>query len=619
MAKRISIYFIKQFIFWMLYFVIGRAIFILANTHEIGDHGIGEVLLAFVYALHLDVSAASYLLAIPFVFTFFQTFFRFRLFVYMNTWYSFIAIFLVSVITAGELGIYKEWGTKLSQKAVSYLKNPDEVMRTAQTGVMIGGLVLIIIQTAIGIFAYQKWVHIKKITEKRNWIFSIAFLILTPGLLMLGIRGGIQEITIRQSDAYYSKSYFLNQAAVNSPWNLMHSMFNHKKYGNTNPYIYYDLADAKKIVDDLHRVEKDTTVYIFKTDTPNIVLVLLESWAADVIPSCGGDSGVTPRFDKLVSEGLMFTNIYGTAARSEQGIVAIYSGYPSQPMVSIIENPAKGIHLPCIIDEFKQLGYFFSFHFGGQLNYGNIKGYFVDNEFDFLFEQKDFPSGVTQGKLGVHDEFMYAQFLSDLNNFKQPFFSTVFTLSSHSPYDQPMPEVLHWGDLEKDYINSVYYADSCLGVFMEKAKKQPWYKNTLFIFIADHSHSTPRATSFLSPEYKKIPMLFYGEVLKDEFKSYRYEKICSQVDLPKTLLAQLKLSKEKYYWSKDLFNPFTKEFAYYSFKDGVGWVIPNNQFAYHHQDNMYYIDRINDVEKRDSIIKQGKSYLQVMYEEYVSY
>lgn len=619
MTKTISISFIKQYLFWILYFALGRTVFILGNTNELSGLGVGEILLTYWYAIYLDISAACYFMAFPLLLHLLLSLLKLKVIAKINLFYSYLMIFVMAVITSSELGIYEEWGTKLNYKALTYLANPDEIVRTAKLSVIIIGVILIIIQCFIGIYTYRKFIHLRKIEAKRNYIFSIAFLLITAPLMVLGIRGGVQQIPVKQSDVYFSKNHFLNTAAVNSGWNLIYSIYKNKKYMNENPYKYYDYNEALEVVNRLHETEKDTTIKILTTERPNIVILILESWAADIVPACGGDTGITPRFDKLVKDGIIFSNIYGTGARSEQGIPGILSGFPAQPTTSIIEQVNKGMKLPCISNPLINLGYYTSFHFGGQLNYGNIRGYLYDHNFDFLFEEKDFSGKLPKGRLGYHDEYLFDQWIKDLNTFKEPFMACAFTLSSHSPYDQPMQNVLDWGNDENDYINSAYYTDSCLGVFMENAKKQAWYDNTLFVIVADHSHSTPRHTNFISAEYKKIPMLFYGNVLKDEYKGYTFSTICSQVDIPATLLAQMGLDHSEYKWSKNLFNPTSKVFAYYAFKDGVGWVIDGSKFAYSHDDERFYIDEIKDYANRDSIIKDGKSYLQVLFEEYLAY
>src|SRR5210317_57801 len=104
---------------------------------------------------------------------------------------------------------------------------------------------------------------------------------------------------------------------------------------------------------------------------------------------------------------------------------------------------------------------------------------------------------------------------------KQPFFSVVFTLSSHSPYDQPMEKVLDWGGSENEFINSAYYTDRCLGEYFRKASQQEWYDSTLFIILADHSHNSYRHWDVHSPNYRNIPLLLYGNVLKEENKGQK--------------------------------------------------------------------------------------------------
>ena len=619
MVKTIIYSFTKQLIFWMLFFALGRTIFLFFNLSEINDSKILDVISTYWYALYLDISMTSYVMVIPFLILFARIIKDYNLLLRINLYYTLLVVFAFSLIISAELDIYKEWGTKLNYKALTYLKHPEEVFKTAKISSLIISTILIISQVIFARYLYKKILKPKKIVASKNYLFSVLFFLLTPILLFLGMRGGVQQIPIKQSDVYFSKNGFLNITAVNSGWNLYHSYLKNKKYMTENPYKYYKPEDAENTVNYLHKIEKDTTTSILNTNNPNIVFVILESWAADVVPVCGGDSGITPHFDKLVEQGLVFSNIYGTGARSDQGIVAIYSGYPAQPTTSIIEQPSKARKLPNIVDSLHTRGYYSSFHFGGQLNYGNIKAYLYDNNFNFLFEEKDFPYSVPKGRLGYHDEYLYDQFLSDIDNFKSPFIASAFTMSSHSPYDQPKKDVLDWGGKEKEYINSVYYADSCLGDFFIKARQKPWYNNTLFIIVADHSHSTPRRTSFISPEYKKIPMLFYGEVLKNEFKGYNYNKICSQVDIASTLLSQLKINPSAFKWSKNLFNPYTKEFAYYAFKDGVGWIIKGNEFAYHHQNEKYHFNRFAENANKDSIITQGKSYLQVLFEEYLEY
>jgi phosphoglycerol transferase MdoB-like AlkP superfamily enzyme len=233
-------------------------------------------------------------------------------------------------------------------------------------------------------------------------------------------------------------------------------------------------------------------------------------------------------------------------------------------------------------------------------------------------EGADFGNDVIKGKLGAHDEFVLNRQLRDLKTESQPFFSALFTLSSHSPYDQPMEEVLKWGDNERQYINSAYYTDRSVGNFIKEAETQPWFDNTLFILVADHSHNSYRNWAFTTPNYHRIPMLFYGNVIRDEFRGTKVSRLSNQSDLAKTILCLLNINADAFHWSRDLFNPASPEFAWYSFEEGLGWVRPAGHFVYDARVGHYHENSIPPA-MSDSIIREGRSYLQVLFEEYMQY
>jgi phosphoglycerol transferase MdoB-like AlkP superfamily enzyme len=380
------------------------------------------------------------------------------------------------------------------------------------------------------------------------------------------------------------------------------------------------MEEAKQTVQELYTTKKDSTVHFLKIDKPNVVLVILESWSADMIHSLGGYDSITLGFDKLAAQGILFDSIYASGDLSDQGMTAIFSAFPALPSgTSIIGQPGKYGHLPCLSKEFQKIGYKTSYLFGGQLSYGNIKAYMYYNNFDKILEGKDFDSNIPQGKLGVHDEFLYARQLQELKKEKEPFFAAMFTLSSHSPFDMPMKKKFYWDTDENDYVNGMSYADSCLYDFIQKAKKEKWYDNTLFIFVSDHSHRSPKHWVQQQPEYRKIPMLFYGNVLKDEFKGIHYKKICSQVDLAATLLNQFNIPSERFSWSKNLFNPNANEFAFYETHDGFGFVRPNQYLVYSHANNNFPFEKTISAEEKSKLEKEGKSFLQTVFQEYTDY
>lgn len=612
-------FFISLYLFWMTVFAVNRLVFILYNLRAFTKTDFWDIAASFFHAIHLDTSAACYLLVLSYALIFFQAFFNLHFINWIQKIYIGLGLLAITLLVSAELGVFSEWGTKLHYGAISHLQHPEEIIETAENNVLIVGILLWLGQFSVCYFLYWKFFHINLHHKKRTWLVSVAFVILTPPLVFLGIRGGWQEIPINQSDAYFSKYDIVNLASVNSAWNLGHSIEQNRAYLANNPYDYFPLDEARATVDSIYYHEKDTTIVVLNNRRPNVVMLLLESWSADMIEALGGYKGIAPFFDSLCTDGLLFSKTYSSGDRSDQGMAAIFSGFPAQTTTSIIKQHNKFSQLPSINTQMKEAGYSSSFIFGGQLSYGNIKAYMMFNGFDKIIEGSDYNMNVARGKLGVHDEVVLARQLEELKNEKEPFFSAAFTLSSHSPYDMPMDWTIDWGGDHQGYLNSVRYTDNCLRDYFREAKKQPWYANTLFILVADHSHASPTDFYIFHPEYRQIPMLFFGEVLKDEYRNYRYDRLCSQVDLTATLMCQLDMDATRYKWSKNLFNPTYDEFAFYGFIDGLAWMRPDSFFVYHKGIERFLCDEDSSFTNSPKMLREGYSYLQVLFQEYLDY
>lgn len=617
--KRIFASCLRQLVFWMIFFMIVRFIFLVYNFRLVSADNVGlfEALASFWYAIPLDLATACYLLIFPFIILIIQSIYPANWLNTVNKIYTIIGIILLGFLTSAELGIYPEWKTKMPFKALAYFENPTEVYDSASTGIFFLLLFVFIVQSFFSYWLYTRYFFLPVKKLKPNFLFTLLFIVITLPLIGLGARGGWQQIPINQSQSFYSNHNILNVASVNSGFNFAINVIENYKNFEKNPYSFYNPEEAEKVVDQIYNQPKDTTVQILKTNRPNVVLLILESWSADLIESIGGEPGITPNFHELEKGGVLFTDCYATGPRSEQAMGSIFSGFPAHPISSVTVQPDKFAKLPTITRNLIDEGYNTSFYFGGQLRYGNIKGYILYNGFKRVVEHTDFGNNVIRGKLGVHDEFVLSRQLSDLNNEKEPFFSALFTLSSHSPYDQPMKNVFNWGGNENNYINSAYYTDKSLGEYFTEARNQRWFKNTLFIIVADHSHNSYRNWSFLTPNYHKIPLLFYGEVIKEEYRGLKNNKMANQMDIATTLMNQMGLDASPFHWSRNLFNPYSPKFAYYSFEEGLGWITPTGHFVYEPRIDHYHEDAIPDSQK-ELIRKQGKSFLQLLFQEYMN-
>ncbi len=619
MGKYIIKNYLKQYILFLSITWFFRILFFIFYFDKSSDAGLGEVFNSFIYSFWLDNSTVNYLLIIPYFLYFFYSIFQFSFITTINKFYTYILIILLTIIEISNISIYNEWGIKLNYKAVTYLNEMSEAVHSAQKSVLFIGI-LSIIGISLGIiYLSNKFVWQKPEKFKRSILFSALWLIITPLIIFGSMRGSIEQIPISQSQSYHSKVNFINQASVNTSWNLFHSILGNKDYMDKNPFLFYPIEEAKSNIKELYNFPKEAPEKLFKVKNPNIVFIFLESWSGDFIDELGGDLHITPGFSKLAKEGVLFTEHYASGMLSHQGISAVFSAIPATPVTYIIELPEKYASLNCFPKDLHKQGYHTSFLFGGQLNYGNIKAYIYFNEFDEITEGKDFDKDVPSGSLGHHDQYMLDKLLSDIDDYPQPFFAGAFTLSTHSPYDQPANNYKKFDDRYDQLLNSIYYADSCVYDFVSKAKSKSWYDSTLFVLVADHSHPSPFKHPYYSKEVRKIPLLFFGNVIKDEYKGKHINTIMSQTDVAATLLSQLDLPYDKYHWSKDVFNPNVKQFAYYGYDNGYGFIDPKGNYAYIMNGDIYRDFKFESQEDSLRITTSGKSFVEVLFQEYLDY
>jgi phosphoglycerol transferase MdoB-like AlkP superfamily enzyme len=617
---KVILSFLRQLIFWILFFNFTRLIFLLYYSGIISAEHIRftEILGVFTHSFKLDLATACYFMIFPFLILLIQSFLGKGWLTGVIRVYTVIMVGLYSLTAAGEMGIYAEWKTKLTYKIVKYFAHPSEIYNSAETITFFTLVLLFAFMIFIGVFAFNRWFLHDPGRMRIPFWQSLLFLIITPFFIFTGMRGGVQQIPINQSQSYFSDHNILNLASVNNAFNLYISVFENLGNFKEDPYVFMDQGKASIIMKDIFAVKKDSTISVLDAKRPNIVLLILESWSADLIFELGGEAGITPEFSKLTKEGILFNSIYASGSRSEQGMACIFSGFPAHPVSSITVQPDKFVKLPSLVREMKNQNYYTAFYFGGQLIYGNIKSFIFYNAFDQIMEGENFPASFPRGKLGIHDHYSLGYLADDLEHFRQPFFASLFTLSTHSPWDQPFQKPLKWGGNEHEYINAAYYTDHCLGEFFRKARLKPWFANTLFIIVADHSHNSYRNWHPESREYHKIPMLFYGDVIKKEYRGKPWTKLGNQHDIAATLLAQLGLPHEQFVYSKNLFNPGSGDFAYYTTEDGAGWMHNWSYYTFEtHPPMRYWWATFTPPADSMTYINEAKAYLQTVFGNYM--
>ncbi|SKC06805.1 LTA synthase family protein [Dyadobacter psychrophilus] len=561
------------------------------------------------HGLQMDISFAGYILMIPALLMMF-TARKWKWYANTLAIFSAIVAFLITFLVIADLELFKAWGFRIDGTSLHYLKTPKEAV-ASMGAAPIFPLLLLFAGLFVLVWKLLRTV-IKRSTgafEKTGFIYTIPVFLILSASLIIPIRGGLQLAPMNESAVFFSDKSFANYAAVNVPWNFMSSLLN-ATYSKKNPFVYFDESQADQLVKSLYRADS-TSEQVVKAGKINVVVIIWESFTAKVAGSLNGLQNVTPQFDQLAKVGMLFTQMYASGNRSDKGMVAILSGYPAQPTNSIIKIPKKTFSLPSLPKVFHKNGWYTSFYYGGETEFANMKSYFLQQDFDQIIDKNDFDEKDMNSKWGAHDHIVLDRLMDDLDKQKQPFFSTLFTLSSHEPFEVPVKTVIKGNDSEQLFLNAHHYTDASIGDFIKNAKTKPWWDNTLIIIIADHGHPLPE-TDRTKPAEFHIPMLWLGGAL--EKHSTKVDSICSQTDLATTLLNQLHLPSGSFNWSNDIFGKQRVPFAYFAFNNGLGWMKPGGYLV---RDNIGG----NITEKAGALTPEeenfGKAYLQSSFNDYL--
>lgn len=620
MLKSFLVFF-RFYLFWILFFALDKLVFLLFFTEQLKTVSLGEKASTFWYALRLDSAMVAYISALPLIIYIIILFLK-RSFLPASAGKVFVVSLLVIFvfISGFNWNLYREWGSKINYRAIDIAFNsPAEAMASSASQPILLSAIIVLALFVSGLIL-SNWLIDYNIPDRDKPLpYKITGSFLAIALLVLVARGGWQLAPINQSMAYFSTEPILNHAAVNTEWNLMQDIINNK-FDSKNPYKYYTTAESKKIVSELFPDSKAATESILNTAKPNVVLIIVESFTTALIESLGGEKGIAPNMTGFSRDGLLFTDIYAVAGRTDKGVVGILSAFPSQAIRSIMKQNDKQEKLPAFAQELQSNGYKTSFYYGGESEFFNMKSYVLSHGYSKLVDQHSFRKKDMNSKWGTFDHMVFRKNVADLDSEKTPFFSTILTLTNHEPFELPGTPRFKGEDSDNKFRSTFFYTDSCIGDYIREAKTKEWYSNTLFVITADHSHRLPGTISEYDPQRYHIPLLFFGDVLKPEFRGKRIEKTGNQTDLAATLLTQLKIDPSRYKWSKDLLNPETKGFSFFNWDDGFGFAANDQVISFDNVGQSIILRRDSTNTKSDRVLtRYGKAYMQRVFQEYLDY
>ncbi len=602
----------KYFFFWMCFFWIAKVFFLLYNFDQTSRLSYREISGIFRHGLLMDISTACYLLLIPGLLFVLRVILPFR-FINSFLWiYTLLFISIASFLVVLDLGLYPHWGTRVNITAFNYMDDPVAMAASVSIvdvllGLLIGGSLIV----GFGFFYKQLFPEGVIRPGKAKWYVSLILLFLVVTLI-IPIRGGLDTSPLNLSSVAFSPKLYVNQAASNYLWNFAKSVEKRKRF--SNPCAYMSKEDSELNFNEFMKsdtlISRLQLINIKDTKQPNVILIILEGFSDKVIAPLGGMQGIAPNLDSLCTKSTIFTNFYASGNRSDRGISAVLGGYPSLLSTSIMVYPEKSRSLTLLPEYFNRKNYHTSFYYGGDINFYNLKTFVLQSNCAQITTKADFPSELGRmSKWGVPDGYVFEKALADLKTEKQPFMKTIYTVSSHPPYDVPFSKI-KGNSLQEKYLNSVAYTDSCLGTFINEFRKSPLWKNTLFIVTADHGHMEPGPTDITDPSTYRIPLIWSGGVV-DSIK--RIETITQQVDFGTSLVHQLGWEADSSRFSKDFFT--SKPFAFYMLDSGWGYIVPEGKFYFDQNSEKF-------VRKPESIgssieLKFPKAYLQVLHDDFI--
>lgn len=590
---------------WLAFFEFFRFLFLLINWSKTAGLPVADVASSFLYGLRFDASITGYLLMLFAVMVALGLFLvpLNRLFKVLNILNAVLLVPFTGFLMANGF-LYSFWGYHFDASALHFLDNPQLVLASLPMYQMIlfPVVFMLICWGIIRVFFRFTRQFAQIQYPSVAWpvgIIRAFFILLLGGFMIIPVRGGTGIAPLNTGMAFFSTNLFANHLALNPVWNFAYSTKRLK--ATTITYKFMEDEMAQSVFDGLMEQSGDFPK-VLKTDRPNIIVVMLESFSCHAIELLGGVNA-TPNIKALQHESIFFTNMMAASDRSGKGMVAVICGHPVLPSFSIINYPQKTQTLSFVPQELRANGYHDqAFLYGGDLGFNNFNSLVTMAGFNRVITEKDFDPSQMSDKWGAHDGFVFDRLLQEIGTQQQPFFNMFFTLSSHEPFTVPMEQ-----KFEDKYLNSISYTDQCLGEFITEAKKQDWWDNTLMVLIADHGHAGPEKASLDNKKRFHIPMIWTGGALA--VKDTIVDKPATQIDLAATLLAQLNITSGEFKFSKNLFDRGNPGFSFYDFADGFGFARGNHFQVYDNQARQF-IRYEGETIPTDTIA--GKAILQIM-------
>ena len=461
----------------------------------------------FLQGLRMDIVALCYLFGVPALFT--VLFHHSRIWkMILRIWLTFGSVFILFMELATPAFI-ETYDFRPNRLFIEYLIYPKEVFSMLMEG-HLTAVIFSLIFTVTAFFCYWKLSgYAVKNLRPMSWKLRPVVALLVIAVAFLGARSSFQHRGVNPAMVAFSSDGLVNSLVLNSGYSVLYAAQQFKDEGASSEAYG-------------------------KMDTDEMLRIVEESFGAQFVGTLGGKP-LSPEFDKLAKEGWLFENLYATGTRSVRGIEATTAGFTPTPARAVVKlnNSQSGFFT--IADLLAKQGYNTSFIYGGEKHFDNMASFFYGNGFQNIIDQKDYQNPKFTATWGVSDEDLFDkanETFTQLHNEGKPFFSLVFSSSNHDPFEFPDGKIELYEQPKATRNNSAKYADYAIGYFFNLAKQSNYWKDTVFLVIADHD-SRAAGASLVPIKHFHIPALILG----DHVEPRRDSRLVSQIDMPTTLLS----------------------------------------------------------------------------------
>ncbi|PJJ07892.1 phosphoglycerol transferase MdoB-like AlkP superfamily enzyme [Flavobacterium sp. 1] len=493
---------------------------------------------------------------------------RFWLFAFV----MFLYVVLILQNGISEYFFWNEFGVKYNFIAVNYLVYTNEVIGNIMESYPVIPLfsALFLIAGIVTYFIVRK---------SRNYIDDIPTFPekLKISVIYLALFGIALYAVPSLAKKENSQNVFTNELQSNGMYRFylafMNSELDYFKFYKTLPENEAFALLGKQIpsitgVSTLRSIKSDVA------ETPkNVVLITIESYSADFMKMYGNDQNITPFLDDLAQKSLLFTNLYAVGNRTVRGLEAVTLCFPPTAGESVVKRKDNKDKFSTG-SIFKQKGYNVKYLYGGDAFFDNMEDFFTGNGYGIVDKKSFTPEEITFANIwGVCDEDMANKAIKTMNieaKTGKPFFNHWMTVSNHRPFTYPNDKIDIPGDA-KSRDGGVKYTDYALRKFFDMASKQPWYKNTVFVIVADHCASSAGKTELPVDKYR-IPAMIYSPGF---IQPQKYTNVMSQIDLMPTLFGLLNFNYQSKFYGQDVLKPDYKPRALIATYQDLGLIKDN--------------------------------------------